>query len=79
VPPLLAALLVLMGLIWINTCHPKPCHLLRAILKGMGIGAVVLSLLALMGVTAPQLMPLLCVVIILLAIAVVIGSVQKCF
>jgi hypothetical protein len=75
----IAVLLVIFGLAWIIKCHPRLCRLLRRFIAGAGLGAVILAVLALLGITAPQLLPVLGVVIILLAVAVVIGLFQKCF
>ena len=41
--PLLTALLVLIGLIWINKCHPKRCDPVRAIVRGAGLEVAILS------------------------------------
>jgi hypothetical protein len=79
VTSILAPLLLIASFVWIVKCHPKPCRLLRKFIAGAGSGAAVLAILALMGIAAPQLVPVICVVIVLLAIAVLMGSVQKCF
>jgi hypothetical protein len=79
VPPILAVLLVIVALVWINKCHPRQCWKLRTFISGAGLGAALLAILALAGIGAPQLVPVLCVVVILLAIAFLIGVIQKCF
>jgi hypothetical protein len=79
VPPTLAVVFLVIALIWIFKCHPRQCRRLRAFIAGAASGAVVLAILALAGITAPQLVPVLCTVILLLAIVLVIGGSKKCF
>jgi hypothetical protein len=74
-----AVLLVIVALVWAIKCHPRLCRLLRRFIAGAGLGAVMLAVLALLGITALQMFPVLCVVIILLAAAILLGVVQKCF
>ena len=40
---------------WINSCRANKCQLLRALSIGTGMGAIVLALLAIFGVSTPQL------------------------
>jgi hypothetical protein len=44
---------------WRRKCRPKVCQILQALLAGVGIGAIVLAVLALAGVSTPLLIPTL--------------------
>jgi len=68
VPPLLAVFLVVVAVARFKKCHPKSSAWLRMFLAGAGLGAAVLAILTLVGITAPQLMPVLCVLIVLAAV-----------
>src|SRR5260221_4899003 len=78
-PFVLAVILVAVALVWINKCHPKPCLWLRIFIAGGGLGAALLAILALVGITTLQTLPVLCLMLVLVAIAVVIGAARKCF
>lgn len=79
VPSILAAVLLGVILLWTSKCRPKKCQWLRTYIAGSGLGAMLLAILALLGITTPQLLPVLCVAIILAGIAFLIGILQKCF
>jgi hypothetical protein len=79
VPPLLAVLLVYVAAVWSNKCHPKVCQWLQTFMVGVGLGAVLLAFLSLVGIVAPQLTPFLGGLILLLAAAFLIGRVKTCF
>jgi hypothetical protein len=53
---LVLVLLVGTVYLWRNRCRPKICRLLLALLAGSGIGAIILSLFALLAGTTPQLL-----------------------
>jgi hypothetical protein len=69
VPPLFAVCLVVAAAMWFKKCHPRLSGWLRELLAGAGLGAAVLAVLALAGITAPQLIPILCGLTILAAVA----------
>jgi hypothetical protein len=75
----LAVILVAVALLWFRQCHPKPCRWLRIFIGGAGMGAAVLAIFALLGITTLQTVPILSVVVILVVVAVLVGAVQKCF
>ena len=79
VPLALLVLLVVIAVVWTIQCHPRECRRLRTFIAGAGLGAGLLALLALAGITAPQLVFVLCLVIVLLALAMLIGALRKCF
>jgi hypothetical protein len=79
VPPILAVLLVIVAVTWTARCHPGSCRWLRTFIAGAVLGAALLAVLSLLGITAPQLVAVLCVVIILAALALVVGAARKCF
>jgi murein tripeptide amidase MpaA len=71
-----AAFAILLAIVagrWFAKCHPRPKRLLRVLAAGIGFGAGILALLALLGIAAPQLVPLLCVLVVLLAVALLVG------
>jgi hypothetical protein len=70
--PLVAVFLVV-AVAWFKKCHPKSSGWLRTLLAGIGLGAALLAILALVGITAPQLMPVLCVLIVLAAVGYLLG------
>jgi hypothetical protein len=51
-----AALLIGVSYLWVKRCSPGKCRLLWALTAGVAIGAVVLGVLRLSGVSTPQLM-----------------------
>ena len=79
VPLILAALLVIAAVTWTTRCHPKLCRWLRTFIAGAGLGAALLAVLLLLGITAPQLVAVLCVVIILVVLALSLGASKRCF
>ena len=65
--------------LWINKCRPRMCQLLRVLLVGAGIGAVILALLAVFGVSTPQLITTLIVSVGVTALTAVVSWVRGCF
>lgn len=49
------ALLIGAAYYWIKNCRPNLCKLLRALLTGVGIGAIILTALIVFGMSSPQL------------------------
>jgi hypothetical protein len=66
--PVLGLFLILMTVFWIKKCHPRRSRWLSALIAGLGLGAALLAILALLGVGAPQLVPFLCALTIVLAL-----------
>ncbi|HEX7140335.1 MAG TPA: hypothetical protein VF219_20965, partial [Vicinamibacterales bacterium] len=75
----LAVLLVIAAVVWTTKCHPALCRWLRALVDGIALGAALLAVLWLLGMTAPYLVPALCVSVVLLAVALLIGGLKRCF
>jgi hypothetical protein len=73
VPPLLALLLGMIAVAWFKKCHPASSAWLRIFLTGAGLGAAILAILTLVGITAPQLIPVLCALTILAAVVYLLG------
>jgi len=73
VPPLLAVFLAAIAVAWLTKCHPKSSRWLRTLLAGIGLGAAILAILTLVGITAPQLIPVLCVLIVVAAVLYLLG------
>jgi hypothetical protein len=75
----IAALLTGVTRFWTKNCRPGICQLPRALITGAGIGAIVLALFILLGISAPQL-----VATLLASAGVVVGAsivswVRRCF
>jgi uncharacterized membrane protein YfcA len=64
---------------WINKCRPKMCQLLRALLAGVGIGAIILALLAVFGMSTPQHITTLVVSVGVTALTAIVSWVKGCF
>lgn len=75
---ILAVLLVVVALVWTTQCHPKLCDWLRAFIVGAGLGAAVMAVLVLLEITAPQILTVLCVSVILVALTLLLASLKKC-
>jgi hypothetical protein len=78
-PPILALLLVVMASSWISRCSPGATGLSRSFLGGVGLAGTILAILALSGWSAPQLVPVLCSCVIVLAATVLIGRFRRWF
>ena len=76
VPAILGLLLIVVSSIWIRRCRPGPTSLIRSFMGGVGLAGTMLAILVLAGSTAPQLVPVLCICVILLATTVLIGRVR---
>lgn len=76
---LVFALLIGTVYFWINKCRPKMCQLLRALLAGAGIGAIILALLAVIGISTPQLITTLIVSVGITAVTAIVSWVKGCF
>lgn len=75
----LATLLAATGYIWVNKCKPTLCRLLQTLIAGVGTGATVLAILALLGLSAPQLVTILAGSIVLTGAAGLVAWLGKCF
>jgi hypothetical protein len=73
------ALLIGTVYLWINKCRPRMCQLLRVLLIGAGIGTVILALLAVFGVSTPQLITTLIVSVGVTALTAVMSWIKGCF
>jgi hypothetical protein len=63
---------------WIKRCRPGICQLLKALIAGTGIGAIVLALLMIFRVSAPQLLATLVVGAAVAVAVVVVGWLRRC-
>ena len=77
VPPGFALLFVLVGVVWFTKCHPRPSRLLQEFMAGVGLGAAILAILKLLGIAAPQLVPFLSILSILLVVCLFFERVQN--
>jgi murein tripeptide amidase MpaA len=73
VPLTCALVLLAVVMIWIRNCHPGPSRWLWEFIAGVGLGSALLAIVELIGPQTPQLTPMLCVLIILLAAALLIA------
>jgi hypothetical protein len=64
---------------WKNKCRPKICQLYRALLAGLGIGTVILALLAVIGISTPQLITTLIVSAGAITVTAIVSWVKGCF
>ncbi|MCE7926650.1 MAG: hypothetical protein DYG98_26710 [Haliscomenobacteraceae bacterium CHB4] len=76
---LVVVLLILAVYWWRRSCRPSTCQLLRAVLFGAGAGTLVLALLAVFGVSAPQLFAVLAAGVAIVVAAAVAGWRKGCF
>jgi len=74
----IAALLTGVARFWIKHCRPGICQLLRALIAGAGIGAIVLALLVVLGISAPQLVATLVASAGVAVGASILGWVRHC-
>lgn len=77
-PAILAALTVIAESVWVARCRPGVCRWLRNVFTGCLLGALVLALLILLGISAPQAVLVLCIMVILLAVELFVEFLQKC-
>ncbi|MDJ0694904.1 M4 family metallopeptidase [Mastigocoleus sp. MO_188.B34] len=75
----IAVFLAVVVCTWVIQFQPKFCRLLRAFIAGAGSGALILAIALLLGVTAPQLIGALICIVILVTIAVMVGTLRNCF
>lgn len=64
---------------WKKKCRPILCQLLRALFIGSGIGVIILALLALLGISTPQLITTLIVSAGVTASTAIVGRQKGCF
>ncbi len=65
--------------IWSKRCRPTNCQLLRALLVGLGIGAIILALLAVFGISTTQLIAMLIVSVGVAVATAIVSWVKGCF
>jgi len=75
----IAVFLAAIAFTWVIQCQPQICNKLRVVAAGAGIGALILSILVLLGASSSQLVPVLCGAVALTVIAAVTGRSLKCF
>ncbi len=75
------AFVLLIGAVrlWIDRCRPKICQLLRGVLAGAAIGAIVLALIAVLGTSTPQLITTLAASAVLAALIAIVSWRRGCF
>ena len=75
----LIALLAGMVYVWRKKCRPTNCQLLRALLVGSGIGAIILALLAVFGMLTPHLITTLVISVGVAASTAIVSWIRGCF
>ena len=73
------ALLIGTFYFWKKKCRPRLCQLLRALLVGAGIGAIILAVLALFARTTPQLVATLIAAAGVTVITAILSWKMGCF
>jgi hypothetical protein len=73
------ALLIGTVYFWKRKCRPRLCQLLRALLVGAGIATIILVLLAVFGMSTPQLITALIVSAGVTAVTAIMSWVKSCF
>jgi hypothetical protein len=74
-----AALLAGMVYLWRQKCRPTNCQLLRALLLGSGIGAIILALLAVFGIYSSYLTITLLISVGVVVATAIVSWVKGCF
>ncbi len=64
---------------WRKACRPINCQLLRALLAGSGIAAIILVLVAVFGIVTPQLISMLIVSAGVAAMTLIVSWLKGCF
>lgn len=64
---------------WIYNCRPMMCQMLRALLAGAGIGAIILALLAVFGISTPGLIATLIVSAGITVLTAIVSWAKGCF
>ena len=75
----LVALLASTIYLWRKRCRPTNCQLLRALLIGSGIGAIILALLAVFGISTMQLITTLIIGLGVAVVTAIVSWVKGCF
>lgn len=75
----LFALLIGVAYLWTKRCRPTICQKLRTLLAGTGLGAIILALLVLFGISTPQLITMFIVSAGLTASTAIVSWVKGCF
>ncbi|MBW2662458.1 MAG: hypothetical protein JRD93_10825 [Deltaproteobacteria bacterium] len=75
----LVALLAGTVYLWRKRCRPTNCQLLRALLVGSGIGAIILALLAVFWISTMQLITTLIVSVGVAVVTAIVSWVKGCF
>jgi hypothetical protein len=75
----IVALLTGVARFWIKHCRPGICQLLRMLIAGAGIGAILLALLLVLGISAPQLVATLVASAGVAVCVSIVGWVRRCF
>ena len=73
------ALLIGVGYFWVKKCQPIECALLRTLVAGAGSGSTVLAVLALVGVSTPQLVTILALSMVITGLTAFLGWVRHCY
>jgi hypothetical protein len=76
---LVFALLIGTVRFWIKNCRPTMCQMLRALLAGSGIAAIILVFLAVFGISTPRLIITLTVAAGIMAATAIVSWVKGCF
>jgi hypothetical protein len=75
----LVLLLTCVGYFWLNRCQPSICRLQQTVIAGVGTGATILAILALLGLSAPQLVTILAGSIVITGATALVAWLGRCF
>jgi len=75
----IVGLLIGVSYFWVNNCQPNQCNLLRTFVTGVGLGATVLAILLLLGISTSQLVTIFALSTVTTGLAAFVGWVKKCF
>ncbi|MFX1256417.1 MAG: protein-glutamine glutaminase family protein [Promethearchaeota archaeon] len=64
---------------WNRYCKPEICRLLRSFIAGLGLGAIILIILVLVGISTLQLITTLVISIVITGIAIIVAWKKRCF
>ena len=75
----LVLLLTCVGYFWLNRCQPSMCRLQQTVIAGVGTGATILAILALLGLSAPQLVTILAGSIVITGASALVAWLGRCY
>ena len=73
------AFLIIVGYYWFRRCRPQACRLLKTLVVGVSLGAIILALIALLGMFTLQLLMVLVLSVIVVVVATIGAWMKRCF